>query len=172
MSILRDNLLAGRIVATNALGDLREALEALGAEVLNAGGAAGGEAGSALDALVHDARAGFGDGGPDALLTALEALWETIAHVANASLIPSGDGGKVVLIAPEDGAGPYAEAARAAIENLARTLSTEWARYGITVTALTPRTGTRESDLAVLVAFIVSGAGDYYSGARFELGAR
>ncbi len=93
------------------------------------------------DALVHDARADFGGGGQDALLAALETLWETIANVANASLIPSGDGGKVVLIAPEDGAGAYADAARAAIENLARTLSTEWARYGITATAVTPRAG-------------------------------
>jgi NAD(P)-dependent dehydrogenase (short-subunit alcohol dehydrogenase family) len=172
MSILRDNLLAGRIVATNAAGELREALEALGAEVVDAGGAGGAEPGSALDALVHDARADFGGGGPDALLTALEALWAAIANAANASLIPSGDGGKVVLIAPEGGAGAYADAAQAAIDNLARTLSTEWARYGITATAVTPRGGTRESDLAVLVAFIVSGAGDYYSGARFELGGR
>ncbi len=172
MAILRDNLLAGRIVATNTAADLREALEALGAEVVDAGGAGGGEPGGALDALVHDARADFAGGGQNALLAALETLWEQIASAANASLIPSGDGGKVVLIAPEDGAGAYADAARAAIENLARTLSTEWARYGITATALTPRAGTRESDLAVLVAFIVSGAGDYYSGARFDLGAR
>ena len=172
MTILRDDLLAGRTVATNAAGDLLEALKALGAEVVDAGGAEAGEPGDAVDALVHDARTAFADGGPDALLAALEIMWATIANTANASLIPSDRGGKVVLIAPEAGAGEYADAARAAIENLARTLSTEWARHGITTTAMTPRAGTRESDLAVLVAFIVSEAGDYHSGARLELGAR
>jgi len=172
MTILRDDLLANRTVATNAAGDLREALKTLGAEVVNAGGPVGGEPGGALDALVHDARTAFADGGPDALLAALETMWKTIANTANESLIGSDRGGKVVLIAPEAGAGEYADAARAAIENLARTLSTEWARYGVTTTAVTPRAGTRESDLAVLVAFIVSEAGDYHSGARLELGAR
>ena len=121
---------------------------------------------------MHDARADFGGGGAGALLGALETMWETVASVANASMIAPGRGGKVVLIAPENGAGDHADAARAAIENLARTLSTEWARYRITTTALTPRAGTRESDLAMLVAFVVSEAGDYYSGARFELGPR
>ena len=180
MTILRDDLLANRTVATNVTGELREALEDLGAGLAETGGgdvgdvdgADVGHPGGPVDALVHDARAAFGDGGADALLAALEVMWETIASAANASLIPFGRGGKVVLIAPEAGMGEYADAARAAIENLARTLSTEWARYGITTTALTPRAGTRESDLAVLVAFIVSEAGDYHSGARVELGAR
>jgi NAD(P)-dependent dehydrogenase (short-subunit alcohol dehydrogenase family) len=164
MAILREHLLAGRTVATNAGGELRDGLQALGAEIAEVEGG--------VDALVHDARADFGDGGSDALVMALETTWETIADAANASLIPSDRGGKVVLIAPEDVAGEYADAARAAIENLARTLSTEWARYGITTTALTPRADTDERDLAVLTAFLLSKAGDYYSGARFELGAR
>ncbi len=180
MAILRDNLLAGRTVTTNAAGELRDALAVLGAEVADPGAAEGADAGAAegadaggpVDALVHDARADFGGGGAGALLGALETMWETIASAANASMIASGRGGKVVLIAPEDGAGDHADAARAAIENLARTLSTEWARYRITTTALTPRAGTRESDLAMLVAFVVSEAGDYYSGARFDLGPR
>ncbi len=99
-------------------------------------------------------------------------MWDAVAQAANAALIPSGRGGKVILIAPEDTAGAHADAARAAVENLARTLSTEWARYGITTTALTPRADTREADLATLVAFLLSEAGDYYSGTRIEFGPR
>jgi NAD(P)-dependent dehydrogenase (short-subunit alcohol dehydrogenase family) len=164
MPILRDNLLAGRTVAGNATGELRDALIGLGAAL--------GSPSDGVNALVHDGRTAFGEGGAEALQAALESMWEAIAGVANASLIPSGRGGKIVLIAPGSGAGEHAEAAREAIENLARTLSTEWARYGITTTALTPRADTREADLATLVAFLLSEAGDYYSGARFELGPR
>jgi NAD(P)-dependent dehydrogenase (short-subunit alcohol dehydrogenase family) len=76
-----------------------------------------------------------------------------------------------VLIAPAAGAGRYADATRAGLENLARTLSIEWARYGITVTAIAPGVATRDEDIALLVAFLLSPAGDYYSGCRFELGA-
>ena len=47
--------------------------------------------------------------------------------VATGALIPAG-AGKCVLIAPRPDRGPFAGAARAALENLARTLSVEWAR--------------------------------------------
>ncbi len=164
MPILRDNLLAGRTVAGNVTGALRDALVDLGVALA--------EPGDNVDALVHDGRAAFGDGGRNALQAALESMWDAIAAAATASLIPSGRGGKIVLIAPEADAGEHVEAARSAIENLARTLSTEWARYGITTTALTPGAGTRETDLATLVAFLLSEAGDYYSGTRLELGRR
>lgn len=70
-------------------------------------------------------------------------------------------GGKVVLVASVDDA-PQ----RAALENLARTLSIEWARYGICPTAILP--GAAE-DVAELVAFLASPAGDYYSGCAFTL---
>lgn len=167
MQILRDKVLGGRTVVTNATGELRDQLRALGAEI--------GEIDTldaTVEALVYDARETFDRGGPAALLGSLESMWEAIASVANASLIASGRGGKIVLIAPEDAAGEHAQAARAAVENLARTLSTEWARYSITTTALTPRTGTGADDLAVLAGFLLSEAGDYYSGVRFELGPR
>ena len=133
MPILRDNLLAGRRVAGNVSSELRDVLTALGADLA--------EPGQATDALVHDARDEFDDGGPAALQMALEATWEAVAQTASTALIPSGRGGKIILIAPEDAAGIHAAPARAAVENLARTLSTEWARYGITTTALTPRAG-------------------------------
>jgi NAD(P)-dependent dehydrogenase (short-subunit alcohol dehydrogenase family) len=163
MAILRDDLLQGRTVAANVTGELREELIALGADVVAPPGGA--------EALVHDARGEFDGGGQDALLSTLERMWEAIVATANESLIASGRGGKIVLITPGESAGEHAAAARAAIENLARTLSTEWARYGITTTALTPRSDTEERDLAVLTAFLLSEAGGYYSGARFELGA-
>jgi NAD(P)-dependent dehydrogenase (short-subunit alcohol dehydrogenase family) len=90
--------------------------------------------------------------------------------VATGTLIPGG-AGKVVLIAPAPAAGSFAAAARAALENLARTLSVEWARYGVTTAAIAPGAGTTEEDLAELVCFLVSRAGEYFSGCAFELAA-
>jgi NAD(P)-dependent dehydrogenase (short-subunit alcohol dehydrogenase family) len=74
------------------------------------------------------------------------------------------------MIAPRPDAGAFAGAARAALENLARTLSVEWARYGITATAITPGKATTDDQIAQLVCFLVSPAGDYFSGCRFSLG--
>ena len=105
MPILRDNLLAGRRVAGNVSSELRDVLTALGADLA--------EPGQATDALVHDARDEFGDGGPAALQMALEATWEAVAQTASTALIPSGRGGKIILIAPEDAAGIHAAPARA-----------------------------------------------------------
>jgi hypothetical protein len=52
---------------------------------------------------------------------------------------------------------------------MARTLSIEWSRYGIRTTAVTPGAGTTAADLAGIVAYLVSTAGDYFSGARLDL---
>ena len=76
-----------------------------------------------------------------------------------------------MLIAPRPAAGSFASAARAALENLARTLSVEWARYGVTTVAIAPGARTDRRELAELVCFLVSPAGDYFSGCAFELGA-
>ena len=74
-----------------------------------------------------------------------------------------------MLIAPPPGdAG--AEAARAGPENLARTLSIEWARYGIRTAALLPGAATDPGEVAELAAFLASRAGDYYSGCHFRMG--
>ena len=62
-------------------------------------------------------------------------------------------------------------AVRAGLENLARTLSVEWARYGITAVAITPGTSTTDAELAELVCFLASPAGGYFSGCRFDLGS-
>ena len=65
----------------------------------------------------------------------------------------------------------YARAARAALENLARTLSVEWARHEITAVALWPGQHTTDAEVAELACFLLSPAGGYFSGCRFELGA-
>ncbi len=122
-----------------------------------------------LHALVVDATVPFGDGGHDGLRRCLDAVWMIVRAVAVGALIP-GQGGTVVLVAPT-GSDPFAVAARDAVENLARTLSIEWARYGITLTAVCPGRETAAEDLATIVAFLVSEAGRYFSGDRLELGA-
>jgi citronellol/citronellal dehydrogenase len=85
-------------------------------------------------------------------------------------MIDAEAGGKLVFIAPPPGAGEHAEATRAALENLARTTSIEWARYAIRPTAIAPGDGTSADEVASLVAFLASPAGDYYSGCLFSLG--
>jgi len=104
-------------------------------------------------------------GGLDGLRVAEEDAFEATRTVANA-WIEGKRGGKVVLLAPAagpDGAGPL----RAALENLARTLSIEWARYDIRITAVLP--GDDTAAVATLIAFLASPAGDYYSGCAFAL---
>ena len=99
----------------------------------------------------------------------LDAAWLALRPTAKA-MIDADTGGKLVLIAqpPSDAA---AEAARAGVENLARTLSIEWARYGIRTAALLPGEPTEPDEVAELTAFLASRAGDYYSGCTFDLGA-
>jgi citronellol/citronellal dehydrogenase len=86
-------------------------------------------------------------------------------------MIEQQQAGKIILLAPHQQAGTHAEAARAALENLARTLSVEWARYAITTTMIAPGEAATDEQLAMLVAYLVSPAGDYFSGCRFELGS-
>ena len=161
VAILRDELLAGRTVAL--AGGVRAAvaqtLSRLGADAQTL--TAESEPTPAADALVYDAAPSFGAGGRAGLRDALDGGWSAIAAVANQSLIPR-KGGKVVMIAPRPGAGTHAEAARAALENLARTLSVEWARYAITVTAIAPGPATPDEQIGLLVAFVLSVAGDYF----------
>jgi NAD(P)-dependent dehydrogenase (short-subunit alcohol dehydrogenase family) len=92
-----------------------------------------------------------------------------IHAVASAAFIPSPRPAAIVLIAPRTGDGAHATAVRAALENIARTLSIEWARFAITTTAITPSPDTSDEEIATLVGFLVSAAGGYFSGCRFEL---
>ena len=123
-----------------------------------------------LHALVHDAAPAFAGGGEPGLEAALEGAWIATRGVVTGALIPA-RAGKVLLLAPPPEAGLFVPAARAALENLARTLSVEWARYGVTTVAVEPGPRTSDEEIAELVGFLVSPAGDYFSGCVLELGA-
>ena len=57
------------------------------------------------------------------------------------------------------------------VENLARTLSVEWARFSVRPVAILPGTAGSPAEVAELVAFLASPAGECYSGCAFELGS-
>jgi NAD(P)-dependent dehydrogenase (short-subunit alcohol dehydrogenase family) len=182
MSVLRPNLLAGRRIVmsgpvaqtvSDALLALDAELEFLAADRLPAEEERVGEwarSRAPLNALVHCAAGSFGGGGREGLDRALEETWAAVREVATGALIESQDPAKLVLVAPRPEAGPLAGAARAGLENLARTLSVEWARYGLTAVAIAPGSNTTAEQLALLVCFVVSAGGDYLSGCRLELG--
>lgn len=177
--MLRRGLLEGRAVALagappptigGALVDLGARVLELDSE-LDEDAARDWAAGVApLHALLYDAAPGFAGGGADGLRQSVERAWVATRAVATGALVPAG-AGKVLLLAPRPDGGMFAAAARAALENLARTLSVEWARYGVTAAAIAPADGTREADLAELVCFLVSEAGEYFDGCLFELAA-
>src|SRR5262245_11506533 len=130
MELLRDGLLTG--VRAEVAGDgelgaaVRARLAALGAS---------DERG---DVLVVDASAPPGDA--DGVRAALDGAWDTIRPAATVAMIEHG-GGLIVLLAPREG-DAHAAAARSGLENLARTLSVEWARFQVrTVTVLPGATG-------------------------------
>lgn len=177
MTVLSSGLLDGRAVALagRPVPAVARSLTALGAGVheldpaLDEDGAKNWAAGVApLHALVFDAATTFAGGGPASLDAALEAAWVATRGVATGALIPAG-AGKVLLIAPRQAGASFSSAARAALENLVRTLSVEWARYGVTAVAIAPGARTADHELAELVCFLVSVAGDYFSGCAFDL---
>ena len=133
----------------------------------------------------------------------VEGTWLMTHAVATRAMIPEARGGKIVnvTLSPHHGLPgmAHSSAARAAVENLTRVLSIEWARFGIRLNALAAghfgtetlrakypaavvegvagtvplqRLGTEE-EFAWLVAFLASPAGDYFSGAVLTIdGAR
>jgi hypothetical protein len=158
-----------------ALQALDAKLELLSGEQLPADEDRVGEWASArapLHALVWDGAGAFDKGGQAGLDATLEEVWMAVREVATGALIGerAAAPAKLLLIAPRLDAGPLADAARAGLENLARTLSVEWARFGVTAVMIAPAAKTTESQLAQLVCFVVSEAGDYLSGCRLELG--
>ena len=172
-ALLRDDLLTGsdvlaapRTSAVAACERLGAGVRAVEADLLDepAVEAAVGP----CAALVVDARAAFGDGGPEALRRALDGTWCAMRATANAAFIPDRRGGKIVLVAPAPGR-PHAEALRAGLENLARTPSIEWSQYAITLTAVRPGAAATDEEIAELVAYLVSPAGDYFSGTALDL---
>jgi NAD(P)-dependent dehydrogenase (short-subunit alcohol dehydrogenase family) len=133
----------------------------------------------------------------------VEGTWLMSHTVATRAMIPDSRGGKIVnvTLSPHHGLPgmAHSSAARAAVENLTRVLSIEWARFGIRLTAVAAghfatetlrtkypkqvvegvagtvplgRLGTEE-EFAWLVAYLASPAGDYLSGAILTIdGAR
>ncbi len=136
-----------------------------------------------------------------------EGTWLMTHAVATRAMMPAADGsargGKIVnvTLSPHHGLPgmAHSSAARAAVENLTRVLSIEWARFGIRLTAVAAghfatetlrtkypkpvvdavagtvplgRLGT-EQEFAWVVAFLAGPGGDYFSGAILTLdGAR
>jgi hypothetical protein len=153
---LQPGLLGGVTIAAHECAEAVLAqLAALGAELVPRG---------APDVLV----CGVGS------LENLDRAWPVIQEAAAETFIPAGapaEGAtrKVLLIGPRPG-GRDAEPVRAALENLARTLSVEWARFAIVVAMIAPGAETTDQEIATLVAFLCSRAGHYYSGCRFSLG--
>jgi NAD(P)-dependent dehydrogenase (short-subunit alcohol dehydrogenase family) len=103
------------------------------------------------------------------LVRALEVSWRITQAVANAAFIERGAAGRIVYVAPALDAGAQADAARAGLENLARTLSIEWARYSISPLTIAPGVATSPSEIAALVGYLASPAGDYFSGCLLDL---
>ena len=168
--MLRDGLLDGVALVVAGAGEFGAAVRMraaeLGAEVaLRDVDPLGEEVAfeGAADVLVFDGS------GIDGVQAVLDGAWLTIRPVATAAMIGHG-GGLIVLLAPRPG-GAVAEAARAGLENLGRTLSVEWARYAVRPVAILPGDATSPAEVAELVAFLASPAGGYYSGCAFTLGA-
>ena len=138
----------------------------------------------AVSLLVVDAASAFAqarDGGAgrfaspsanaeaDELVRALEASWRITQAIANAAFIERGAAGQIAYIAPSPDDGAYADAARAGLENLARTLSIEWARYRISPVAIAPGAATSPGEIAALTGYLASRAGAYFSGCLLDL---
>jgi NAD(P)-dependent dehydrogenase (short-subunit alcohol dehydrogenase family) len=166
----------------------RERAAALGARVVTVDGDLADEDAVAvavgalghIDVLVVDAASAFvaAGGGMAGLRRAVDDGWNVVRAVVNASWVTEGEsgggapgGGKVVFLAPATDAGEHANAVGAALENAARTLSVEWARFGVRITAVRPREGASADERAELVAFLASPAGNYFTGCSFYPGA-
>jgi len=134
------------------------------------------------DVLVVDAAgsfsavAGTGTGAGTArtaLSRTLQVTWE-VTRVVAAAMIEQQRPGRIVFVSPpEDGGSPdtstCSRAARAGLENLARTTSIEWARYRITTVAIAPGPDTSPGTVAALCAYLASPAGSYFSGCVLAL---
>jgi NAD(P)-dependent dehydrogenase (short-subunit alcohol dehydrogenase family) len=197
LDVLRPGVLEGLTVCVvgDGAGE-RERAIALGARVVTVDGDLGDEdaVGLAVGALGHidvlivDAASEYAEagGGMAGLRRAVDDGWNVVRAVVNAGWIKDAEaaeaaaeeedsaaraGGKVVFLAPVSDAGEHANAVGAALENAARTLSVEWARFGIRITAVRPRAGSALDERAELVAFLASPAGDYFTGCSFYPGA-
>ncbi len=95
---------------------------------------------------------------------ALDGAWVAVRAVTAGDLWPS----RLLLLAPRpDDA--HRAAARAGLENLARTLGVEWARFGVRTVAILPGAGTAPGEVAELAGYLASPAGDYCTGTAVAL---
>ncbi len=137
-----------------------------------------------IDLLVLDAAGLFAAGGGAngggsgaaraALGGCLDASWSLTRALVNRAFLPGARGGRIVYLAPPPDAGEHADAARAGLENLARTLSIEWARHAITAVTIAPGAGaatslTAAGEVAAMSAYLASPAGAYFSGCLLNL---
>jgi NAD(P)-dependent dehydrogenase (short-subunit alcohol dehydrogenase family) len=194
LDVLRPGVLDGLTICVAGDGAAeRQRAAALGARVVTVDGDLADEDAVAvavgalgpIDVLVVDAASAFAEagGGMAGLRRAVDDGWNVVRAVVDAGWIAEaraaegGDaataprGGKVVFLAPATDAGDHANAVGAALENAARTLSVEWARFGVRITAVRPREGAAAGERAELVAFLASPAGDYFTGCSFYPGA-
>ena len=195
-ALLRAGLLEGVsiVVAATARAPVAEAVEegcaGLGAAVRpwrvdaedwqEEGEAAGARAAPATagdaDLLAVDAASVFAiaGAGREGLRLSLEVAWGVTKAVAERAFLPvsgadGARGGRIVYIAPAPRDGAHAEAARAGLENLSRTLSIEWARHQTTTVTIAPGDDTAAQEVATLVAYLASPAGAYFSGCLLDL---
>jgi NAD(P)-dependent dehydrogenase (short-subunit alcohol dehydrogenase family) len=121
----------------------------------------------------------------DALTACLDASWNVTRTIANRAFLPAGGGdgvgggggvdggegargGRIVYLAPPADGDEHVDAALAGLENLARTLSIEWARHGVASVAIASAAGMAD-EVAALTAYLASPAGAYYSGCLLDL---
>jgi NAD(P)-dependent dehydrogenase (short-subunit alcohol dehydrogenase family) len=119
-----------------------------------------------IDVLVIDAASSFE---PGVLGERLQSAWALTRAVFNLALLPAREGGRLIYLAPRDGAGERSRAASAGLENLSRTLSIEWARHGVTAVTIAPGRLTEPGEVAALAAYLASPAGAYFSGCLLDL---
>lgn len=131
----------------------------------------------------------------------VQGTWNMTQAAATKAFIPQGAGVVLSVTLSPHGGMPgivHSSAARAAVENMMRTLSVEWSRFGIRLCAIAPgQIGTeafltnyptivddvsatiplgrlgRPEEVAWLVAYLASPAGDFFSGSVVTMdGAR
>jgi NAD(P)-dependent dehydrogenase (short-subunit alcohol dehydrogenase family) len=164
--------LGAKVSTCRPLSDRSEAVEeaALDAAVADVVREAGRIDLLAVDGagLFAHALARSGDGHA-ALRACVDAAWNVTRAVVNHAFLPVAAGGRIVYLAPAPDAGEHAPAACAGLENLARTLSIEWARHGIATVALAPGARASAGEVAALAAYLASPGGAYFSGCLLDL---
>jgi NAD(P)-dependent dehydrogenase (short-subunit alcohol dehydrogenase family) len=201
---------AAAAIRANGGGAEAEALDIRDADAVDAFIAGIVERHGRLDVLVNNAGGQFLSPAeaitPKGFRTVLDlnvqGTWQMTHAAATKAFIPQGSGKVVsVTLSPHNGMPGmvHSGAARAAVENMMRTLSIEWARFGIRLCAVAAgqfdtetlrtkypaaisenvartvplgRLGTEE-EMAWLLAYLASPAGDFFSGCVLTIdGAR